>query len=163
MTIMVLLIRINWTNNTPKCYMPSPFRSEFSFRKILRLLRTSQFVWHMFYQWTGFMYSSVPSYKTFSHVCRSLFACTSTLHSRQQNSSTCSFINWFSFLNSRSYGYFSCSKICWLVQSNSPVRLYGQIKLASRMRSVHTLPNLYLLFNKYNYVEVLICSIACWS
>ena len=91
------------------------------------------------------------------------FACTSTLHSRQQNSSTCSFINWFSFLNSRSYGYFSSSKICWLVQLNSPVRLYGQIKLASRMRSVHTLPNLYLLLNKYNYVEVLICSIAWWS
>ena len=28
MKIMVLLIRINWNNNTPKYYMPSPFRSE---------------------------------------------------------------------------------------------------------------------------------------
>ena len=163
MTIIVLLIRINWTNNTPKCYMPSPFRSEFSFRQILSLLRTSQFVWHMFYQWTGFMYSSVPSYKTFSHVCRSRLPVRLRYTLDSRTVPRVLFINWFSFLNSRSYGYFSSSKICWLVQLNSPVRLYGQIKLASRMRSVHTLPNLYLLLNKYNYVEVLICSIAWWS
>ena len=97
MKIMVLLIRINWTNNTPKYYMPSPFRAEFLSDKfnIFSVLLSLYDICSINGQTSCIPVSQVTKHsRTYvDHVC--LYVYANTLDDRTVPRVL--FVNWFSF------------------------------------------------------------------
>ena len=97
MKIMVLLIRINWTNNTPKYYMPSPFRSEILSDKfyIFSVLLSLYDICSINGQTSCIPVSQVTKHsRTYvDHVC--LYVYANTLDNRTVPRVL--FVNWFSF------------------------------------------------------------------
>ena len=85
----------DWQMNTLHCYKgqrysSSPYRSAFSFKQPLVFYVIPNCMTYIFYMDRLHVFQC-PKLKNVLACVSITFACTSTLHSRQKNSSTCSF------------------------------------------------------------------------